>query len=256
MAASDANFGPPDFVGVGAQRAGTTWWFRLLLEHPDIKRPVRQEDYLPSFNTFKELHFFNQFCGRPMRDEDVAGYHRQFPRRPGKISGEWTPRYMYDPWTPRLLARAAPEARILVLLRDPIERYRSGTLHQLHFTPKRGQEAIAVDAVNRGRYAAQLRRIWSFFPAEQVLVLQYERCRDDTLGQYARTLRFLGMPDDFSPVEADKPRGRPTQAEKEPLWPEMLEDLRAYLERDVREVAELVPDLDLSLWPNFNGSAR
>jgi hypothetical protein len=255
VAPSDPNFGPPDFVGVGAQRSGTTWWFRLLLEHPKIKRPARQKDDLPPFNTAKELHFFNQFCGRPMLDEDVAAYHRQFPRRPGKITGEWTPRYMYDPWTPRLLARAALEAKILVLLRDPIERYRSGTLHQVHFTPQRGQEKIAVDAVNRGYYAAQLRRLWTFFDREQVLVLQYERCREDPLGQYARTLRFLGVRDDFVPEEVERPRGRSTQAEKEPLWPEMLEDLRTDYERDVREVAELVPDLDLSLWPNFDGSA-
>ena len=55
----------------------------------------------------------------------VERYHRNFPRPAGGVTGEWTPRYMYDHWSLRLLRRAAPEARILVILRDPIERYRS-----------------------------------------------------------------------------------------------------------------------------------
>ena len=159
-----------------------------------------------------------------MSDEDVASYHALFPNEPGKITGEWTPRYMFDFWTPRLLQRAAPDAKILVLLRDPIERYRSGVPHQATFTPKRGDAAIAADAALRGCYATQLRRVLAHFDPEQVLVLQYERCALEPLEEYARTLRFLGVRDDFVPRRL---RGPAIRAEA------------------------LAPGVDLSLWPNF-----
>ena len=73
----------------------------------------------------KELHYFDRFWDGDVPADLVARYHRYFPRPAGGVTGEWTPRYMYDHWSLRLLRRAASEARILVILRDPIERYRS-----------------------------------------------------------------------------------------------------------------------------------
>ena len=244
MGETELKTAPPDFVGVGTQRSGTSWWFQLLLDHPDIVPPVQKRK--------KELHFFGPFCGAPMAGEDVARYHELFPpRAAGTLSGEWTPRYMFDFWTPRLLARAAPDAKLLVLLRDPIERYRSGVPHQTGFTPKRGDAAIAADAALRGCYATQLRRVLAHFDAQQVLVLQYERCTLEPLEQYARTLRFLGVRDDFEPSGVGELRGRTRASEKEPLWPDLLEELHQTLDPEMLELDALVPDLDLGLWPNF-----
>ena len=234
--------GPPDFIGVGTQRSGTTWWFRTLLGHPDIRPPKGR---------VKELHFFDRFCASEMREEDVARYHALFPRGPGQIAGEWTPRYMGDVWTPRLLARAAPDARLLVMLRDPVERYRSGVAHRLMTEPDRPAELIATDAVERGRYAAQLERVLRFFDAERILVLQYERCRLDPVGEYRRTLRFLGVSDDHEPRAVDRPRGTTTEARKDPLLPHIEEALRHVLEPDVAKLATLAPDVDPALWPHF-----
>jgi Sulfotransferase domain len=233
--------GPPDFVGVGAQRCGTTWWFELLLGHPAIRPPAQGR---------KELHFFDRFATQAMGDADVAAYADLFPRRGGELVGEWTPRYMADVWTPRLLRRAAPHARILILLRDPIERYRSGVLHRLSRAPQARRAAIAADAIERGRYAWQVRQMLELFGPERVLVLQYERCRADTPGEYRRTLRFLGA-DDHAPRDAQRPRGTTTQGEKTELWPQLAGAIRTTLEPDVAELAQLVPDVDLALWPNF-----
>jgi len=235
--------GPPHFVGVGAQRAGTTWWFRTLVGHPEL-RPARWRK--------KELHFFDRFCAHEWSDERIADYHHLFPRLPGELCGEWTPRYMRDFWTPRLLRRAAPDAKLLVLLRDPIERYRSGVPHRISRTPDRKPEALASDAIDRSRYAMQIDRLLRYFPAEQILVQQYERCRRDPAGEYRRTLRFLGAQDpDQDPHEVDRPRGTTAAAAKDELWPELLESLRRVLTPDVERLRELAPELDLSLWPNF-----
>jgi hypothetical protein len=252
VAAKDQTTGPPDFVGVGAQRAGTTWWFRTLVGHPQL-RPARGRK--------KELHFFDPFSAREMTDEDVAAYHRLFPRVPGELAGEWTPRYMRDFWAPPLLRRAAPRAKLLVMLRDPIERYRSGVPHRLSRTPERERESIAADSIERSRYGRQLERLLRHYAAEEVLVLQYERCRADPGGEYRRTLRFLGVDEDHEPREVERERGTTTATAKEPLWPDMLAVLHRELDADVERLAELVPELDLSLWPNFahlvaGGAAR
>ena len=111
-----AETGPPDFIGVGAVAAGGGWWLRTLLAHPEVRGPDARR---------RGLDFFRPFCARAMTDEDVAAYHAHFPRRPGTVTGEWTGRYMCDAWTPPLLRRVAPDAKLLVMVADPIERYRA-----------------------------------------------------------------------------------------------------------------------------------
>jgi hypothetical protein len=235
--------GPPDFIGVGAQRAGTTWWFRVMIRNPRIRPPRRRK---------KELHFFDRFDAWEMRDEDVAAYHDLFPRRRGDVVGEWTPAYMGDVATPRLLHRAAPDARLLVLLRDPIERFRSGVMHRLSRAPERSFELSANDAIERGRYATQIERLREYYDDDRILVLQYERCRSDPLGQYARTLRFLGLPDDHEPIGIDEAKGTTMESRKMELWPDLQAALRSALEPEVERLRTLVPDLDLGLWKNFS----
>ena len=233
--------GPPDFIGVGTQRSGTTWWQRLLKRHPAIKTPLNRK---------KEQHFFDKFGKRPMEGSDIARYHELFPRGPGELSGEWTPRYMRDIWGPRVVAQAAPDAKVLIMFRDPVERYRSGVLHQGQRTPYRNASWLATDAIERGRYALQLRRVYDYFDEDQVLVLQYEQCRVDPVAQYRRTLDFIGARW-HEPKEPTRTRGTAQKSRKEPIWDELRHAIVRELEGEVAELAELVPDLDVSLWPNF-----
>ena len=234
--------GPPDFIGVGTQRSGTTWMQRLLRDHPRIHLPRDQR---------KEQHFFDWFGKTEMTDADVARYHDQFPRPPGDIAGDWTPRYMRDIWTPRLIPRAAPDAKILVIFRDPVERYRSGVLHTLARRGGRAATYLATDAVERGRYALQLKRVYDYFDRDQVLILQFERGLAEPLEQYHRTLEFIGLPPDHVPTDLTRTRGTPQTAKKEPFWNDFKDALVRELEADVAALSELVPALDLELWPNF-----
>ena len=250
MAVPETRTGPPDYVGVGAQRSGTTWWFRILLLHPQIKA-AREGDY----GRKKEVHFFDDFCAREMTDADLEGYYAKFPREPGQVAGEWTPRYMSNVWTARLIKRAAPEAKILVMLRDPIERYRSGIVHRETRAPHRRPETISADAIERGRYATQIERLYRHFARDRVLVLQYERCRQDAAAQYRRTLEFLGVDAVFVPP-TERPRGTTTADGKKELWEDMRIALRTALDPEVARLPELVPDIDLSLWPNFADLAQ
>jgi hypothetical protein len=234
--------GPPDFIGVGTQRSGTTWWFQTLLGHPQIRAPRGRR---------KELHFFDRFCARELTAADVAEYHELFPRKPGQIVGEWTPRYMHDFWTPPLLGRAAPDAKLLIMFRDPIERFRSGVPHRLSRTPDARLEAATADAIERGRYANQLRRVLACHDESKLLVLQYEKCVADPAGQYRRTLEFLGVDAEHRHDGFERQRGTTQAARKKPLWDDMMDGLRAALEPEVLALAAMTPEIDVALWKNF-----
>lgn len=237
---------PPDFVGIGAQKAGTSWWSALIGEHPDVHRAGDQP---------KELHFFDEYWERPFTDADVERYARYFPRPPGGSSGEWTPGYIVDFWTPELLRRAAPEARILILLRDPLERYRSGMAHTDDMDRRSLGRQDAGGAFGRGLYAQQLRRVFAAFPREQVLILQYERCRMDPAGELARTFGFLGLRD--VPIQPERVE-RPVNATTGPKM-ELPRELRAALTKayspDLAQLVTLAPELDLDLWPAARAGA-
>ncbi len=233
--------GPPDFVGVGAQKAGTTWWFRLIASHPD----VHQDD-----NQRPELHFFDRYHSGWPTAEDIDRYHRLFPRPPGSLIGEKTPEYMADYWVPRMLHAAAPEARLIVLLRDPIERYRSARTHgSLRDWPK--ERRTEGDTFHRGLYVPQLQRLADCYDPARILTLQYERCVTDPAGQLSRTFRFLGLSDHvLAEEELREPRNR-TRVDKVEISTERLALLQRLYEQDVRALRDIVPDLDESLWPNF-----
>ena len=243
VAPSGWNEGPPDFVGVGTQRSGTTWWFRQLLGHPDIVAPWG-----------KERHYFDPFWGRGFSAEDRLGYQRLFPRPPGTITGEWTPRYMYDPWVPPLLREAAPETRVLILLRDPWLRYVSGVAHVervLARDLRRGNQdylrlMIRHDALERSLYAAQVRHLLESFDRSQVLVLQYERCVREPEEELERTFRFLGL-ELPAAIEVERRAGvpAPVPAKSTPFE----EEVRRRLAADVEELMRSQPAIDPALWP-------
>jgi len=232
--------GPPDFVGIGAQKAGTTWWHDLIAAHPRVaSRP----------DIHKERHFFDRYATRPFGPAECSLYHDWFPRRPGSLTGEWTPDYIHLAWVPPLLARAAPRARLLAILRDPVERFRSGLAHH-----RRDSGRLTVDsyqdAMSRGFYDLALRRWAAYFPPEQILLLQYERCVTDPASELARTYRFLGL-------EPFVPDGMRNRVNATTHAPELDEDVRRRLVElyspDVRALCVRFPDLDLGLWPSFSG---
>lgn len=234
----------PDFVGLGVQSSGTTWWLELVRDHPGVATYGGPD---------KELRFFEQFWSGRFGAEDVERYHRYFPRPPGMLTGEWTSDYMRDAWTARLLAAAAPDAKLLVLLRDPVERYAAGLGRDLWVARSRSK-AIGphnwTHALRLSSYASQLAPVVEHFPREQLLILQYEQCCADPVPEIARTYAFLGLePQRHVPTDLARRRGEPLGRADLPT--ELRADLVAALEPEVRRLAERFPEIDLSLWPNF-----
>jgi hypothetical protein len=234
-------FGPPDFVGVGAQRSGTRWWYTLLLEHPQVYRPA---------GALKECHFFDEFWQRPFTESDVDGYRALFPRPPGTITGEWTPEYMVDVWTPSLLRRAAPDTRLLVLLRDPIDRFRSAirrNIQRFGLVPE-----LLGEAFLRGLYHAQLARLLEHYERERILVLQYEQCVQQPEPELAKTYAFLGLDESFVPPDPGRRVKRPSAPLALPAG--MVDALRSAYRSDTLALVEAFPELDPGLWPTVDAA--
>ena len=208
----------PDFLILGAQRSGTTSLYRYLAEHPGITAPVR-----------KEIQYFTLHHGR-----GDGWYRAHFPialaasggRR--RLTFEATPYYLFHPLAPARAATALPDAKLLVLLRDPVARAFSHWQH----TAERGLEPLAfedaLDAeevrlageaerltsdpnsrsdahrlwsyVSRGRYAEQLERWLGSYPQDRLLVLLSEDLYQHPAETHARALQFLGLP--AAPLDA------------------------------------------------------
>ncbi|CAJ1431874.1 unnamed protein product [Effrenium voratum] len=182
--------------------------------------------------------------------------------------GDVTPSYMYLPQVLPRLRQFLPQARLVVLLRNPIARAVSHHNHDLHkYRPVGGlaarlrREARPLfaarqcrkpppppsrqDALRRGLYSEQLARILNYYPAEQVLVVISERFRADPRRELRRVLEFLGeelptaMPDDaFEPHHVRDVYWAPVPAQKGRL----RRALRRFYGREVRRLRRMLDD--------------
>lgn len=205
----------PDFIVIGAQKSGTTWLFDKLTQHPAVAMPAR------------EVHFFNLASNWA---KGPGWYEAQLPdAAPGGIVGEKTPNYLWVtdderhsrglthlPDIPARMHDVVPDARLVAVLRDPVQRAVAAVNHyrrqgelspdteldDLLFGAGRG-EADALGVLDMGRYARQLRRYLDHFPTEQLLVLVFE---DDVVADpaagLARSCAFLGIDPDIDWPEA------------------------------------------------------
>ena len=244
--------GPPDFVGIGAQRSGTSWWYRDALQaHPRVAVVSGQP---------KEIHFFDRYVTNEVEDDIAERYARFFPRPAGFIAGEWTPDYMYAPWNLPLLAEAAPEARCLIMLRDPIDRFRSEVSPALRGLVESGLNALTMLAIGNSLfhslYHDPVQRAFDVLGRDRVLVLQYEQCLENPLMEMQRTQRFLGL----EPVKA-LPAGLAVRERSQlRIFPDaklelpvrINDHLREAFVDDARKLTTLCRELDSGLWRNFS----
>ena len=161
------------------------------------RAPARRPTTRPEARTA----LLRPFLDRWPNGRAVRTLSAHFPRPAGSLAGEKTPGYLYQPWVARMLAHAAPEAKLIVLMRDPVERVRlrpgpAATLGALKGHIGAGdvgsREHRIVEAMDRGLYATQLAWWLGHVPRQRFLLLQYERCVADTPGQLARTFEYLG----------------------------------------------------------------
>ncbi len=232
--------GPPDFVGIGAAKSGTTWWFSLLMSHPEIH--VEHD---------KEINYFNQkFVNRLEAGEvtlsDAESYRDWFPRPEGTITGEWTPHYAFARRLPPVLQAAAPGAKLIVMLRDPVERYRSDLSRPM---PARSLERLRYKSLPNSMYTNVLQPWEEAYDPGDLLLLQFEACVRSPDKYLAETFRFLGIDDSFRPPQVRAPVN--SSKTKRELSPFVVAQLVRLFTPDVLNLVARRPEIDISLWPNF-----
>ncbi|MGH1503886.1 MAG: sulfotransferase [Acidimicrobiales bacterium] len=228
----------PDYLIVGAKRGGTTSLARWLVDHPDVL-PL-----FPARETRKGIYYF-----APNYERGARWYRSHFPtrtavaaqaRRRGRpvAVGEASPYYLHHPHAPIRARRLAPAARIIILLRDPIERAHShwtertrAGVETLPFAdalaaePTRlgdAEERLAADPsfvhfghqhygyAAQSHYADAVARWLAAYPSDQVLVVRSEDLYDTPRKVYQHVLDHLGLPHhDLPEFAAHNRRGRP-----------------------------------------------
>ena len=227
----------PGFLGLGVQKGGTTTLDALLRQHPGLALPRS-----------KELQYFSLHYG--LGDAWYAG---QFAAaRPEQCLGEITPYYIFHPLAAERIHTLVPEVRLIVLLRDPVERALSQLFHSrrlgleplepesaLAAEPERMAEAEAVvlaggrhrshqehSYVSRSRYELQLARYEALFPAQQLLLLRSEDLFRSASEVWERLLQFLALDPMPMPV---LPRANAGQQEADAVPSRLREQLREQL---------------------------
>lgn len=252
----------PDVLVIGAQRSGTSSLYKYLGAHPQAFPSLRKEvEYFSTRFTEGEPWYRAHF---PLAAR-MAARSRRLGKSP--ISFEATPDYMLHPFAAARASELVPDARIIALLRNPIDRAISqyGHNRRLGQEPLTFEEAldqeddrlapeaekIAADPayqarplrrysyITRGRYAEQLERWQAWFPSSQMLIVRFE----DLTAHPAQTLSsiesFLGI-DDWHPAAfANHSYGRAGRAGDEQADP----GLRARLAEIFRSENERLADL-------------
>jgi hypothetical protein len=177
---------------------------------------------------------------------DAEAYRDWFPRPEGTITGEWTPHYAFAYRLPSVLRVAAPGAKLIVMLRDPIERYRSDLSRRM---PSKALERLRYRSLANSMYANVLQPWEEAYAPEDLLVLQFEACIRSAAEHLAETFRFLGIDDTFRPNEIRAPIN--TSKNKLGLDPFVVKQLVRLYSPDVLRLVQQRPSIDLSLWPNF-----
>ena len=225
-----------NFLGIGAQKSGTSWLYNTLANHPKI-----------AFPGGKEIHFWNRPKGR-----DLQWYSHLFSDL-HRVNGEITPAYGILPTEIIQSIRAAfPYLRLIYLMRNPVERAWSsakmalGRAEMLH---SEASDQWFIDHFNssgslaRSDYESCIRKWRSVYPSDQILLLRYEAIELQPVNLINTCLNHLGLDDYFVPedtelltrkiFEGDGTGIRPRLLEAlSNIYSSQIESLSRYLEQD------------------------
>lgn len=184
--------GLPDFLGIGAQRAGTTWLHNCLKEHPALCLPSK-----------KELHFFDTNY-----ENGLQWYREKFEPQQGQLVGEITPNYYHHKDALARIKQDLPDVKLIYIIREPISRavsqyelykdneFEGRTLEQLV-----DQKESLIEFSLQGKH---LEHIYQQFDKSNVLVLFYDELNTQPEVFVKKVYEFLGVDSNFVPQFLNK----------------------------------------------------
>lgn len=223
----------PDFLIIGAQKSGTSTLYELVQTHPNI---VKKKG---------ETRFFDRNF-----EKGITWYQHQFAERPSPhhLIGDKSPAYLFNPFVPARVKELYPHVKIIVILRNPVDRAYSHYWHEvrLHYEhlpfqraieeePKRLEGTIDQLAngngnckefyhfsyLSRGIYVEQINRWLKYFPEEQMLIITLDDLRNDPEKILKKILTFLQLPFMNMPILSENKK----QKRYPPLDPKLRQHL-------------------------------
>ena len=194
-----------DFIGIGVPKAGTTWIYECLKEHPQI-----------CCSEPKELHFFNKNHGfhKPNSawryKKGMNWYKKHFSHcKPNQLKGEIDPLYIYEREALQLIKKHFPRIKVIVSLRNPIERAYSYYYHLKSkniFKNLSFEKAIEKEPELKewGLYFKYIKNCLEIFSRENVLILIYEDLQKDPIKFIQKIYEFLKVDVNFVPKSVRK----------------------------------------------------
>lgn len=246
----------PNLLIVGSQKCGTTWLHECLRKSSHVFG-----------STPKELNFFTKKDYLSRRDEYESHFAGGEDR---KWRMESTPHYYQLPDSNRDIAQRihdmlGPDVRLLVMLRDPVERYLSAYIHHMMMGRLPYEELIANPAdqlglLSLGKYASITRHWQKLFP--NIGIFLYDDLLKDRDALISGIMGFLDTENDITSDQADFLTNTKDRKIKRmdisrdwPVMPQLSEDLRrklaVYYREEVEELQALV-DRDISHWASLN----
>jgi len=181
----------PNFIGIGAQKCASTWLYKMLDAHPES-----------GVSEKKEIDFFSKFY-----DHGYQWYESQFAHCVGlKAVGEISPSYLCDPSAPGRIKKYAPDIKILLSVRDPIERLLSNHRHEVRAGHLASDDLSVASGIannpmyiEQGLYAKHLEHWLQHFSRDQLCVVLMEDVKADPEGAARQVYEFLGLDAGFVP---------------------------------------------------------
>ena len=191
-----------DFIGIGAPKCGTTWLSAQLEAHPQIM-----------FAPDKEVYYFEdtvlrRIAGKELRcfERGEAWYHEQFPKPLGALTsrGEFCPSYFYSEEAADRISAYRPDIKLLLCLRPPVEMIYSWYWYNRNAVIASLPDTFAEMMENPflrdlGCFARHLQPYLERFPAQNILVVQFEAIRRAPDEVRRRAYEFLNVAADFKP---------------------------------------------------------
>ena len=225
-----------DFLGIGAQKTGTTWLHHQLIRHRALRLPEQ-----------KELHYWDAYKHR-----GLDWYLAQFPS--GGLKGEITPAYGILPVEIiREIHSVFPELRLIFIIRNPVERAWSSAkmaVKNSEMLVKEASDQWFIDhfrsagSLARGDYENCLRNWFSVYPRENLLLLRYEELAEDPLGLLEKCCRHLGVENCYSQLGISE---KVFSSGPEPLRPSLKAQLQEMYWEKIQSLARYLGQ-DLSAW--------
>jgi hypothetical protein len=189
----------PTFLGIGVPRAGTTWVHELLDGHPDV--------YVPTHR--KEVRFFDLYYERGLQ-----WYEKFFPpdANAGRYQaiGEISPGYLYCSGCPEHIAGIPSIAKLLLILRNPVDRAYSAYGRRIRYRefsgPFEDLLSIEPELIQLGFYSRKVKDYLRYFSRDQLLVLIYEHAVLDVVDTKETLAGFLGVAADRFPLSVGSQR--------------------------------------------------